>query len=254
MSLLLHHSSILAMPSLKGVSISKVSWMKQNRMISSDQLHPSRLLACLLPYLLVLTLICCSKIIFYLNKLHRTITPTWNETIRQYLEVCYSCLQIHRYIVNKREVCNKITCLTVTWPKFTNKVIKHFISSLLHTLTTPPKPLEVGWKKVCRSCIFVQLKTSREFLASQSFTSPSLLPVKNKLVFGMVDTFVTLPEDGRIKDQTEKPNLNSGEYNAVSLNYLNEPLVYARPSHCWYHQKYQIWCHAWKMPWHHAQS
>lgn len=43
------------------------------------------------------------------------------------------------------------------------------------------------------SCNFDQWITNLAVFASQSLTSPSLLPVKNKLEFGMVDILVTLP-------------------------------------------------------------
>ena len=67
------------------------------------------------------------------------------------------------------------------------------------TRTTPPKPRELGCKKVCLSCNFDQWYTNFALLASQSLTSPSLLPVKNKLVFGTVDILVILPSDHLIK-------------------------------------------------------
>lgn len=61
------------------------------------------------------------------------------------------------------------------------------------TRTTPPKPRVLGCRKVCLSCNFGQWCSNLALLASQSFTSPSLLPVKNKLVWAIGDIFVTLP-------------------------------------------------------------
>lgn len=47
---------------------------------------------------------------------------------------------------------------------------------------------------MCLSCSLGQWCINFAAFASQSLTSPSLLPVKNRLVLGIVDIFVTLPE------------------------------------------------------------
>ena len=112
------------------------------------------------------------------------------------------------------------------------------------TLETPPKLWELRWRKVCLSCNLGQWKTKLAFLASQSLTSPSLLPVKKKLVFGIVEILVTLPlayishniiniltvEHDRI---AKIRGVEKSNYTWVSLWYIPQHSMSILISHSW---------------------